>query len=488
MLINIFQKFREFINRPTHSRTTGLIMIFILVSTVCLTVAVAQQQQTIKQRAWFFGLCLNSNADRDCACNESCREGICHSYYDDGYPGALVQSFCETTDSGAKTGRQCMSGAHIATNEAGYNGVYTDWICDDSNSSYPSVCSSSVIAGYVISECSASCGFTTLISWDPPSSTCVPIGTSPTPILIPTTTPTITQDTCTLNGGRCIPMAPCVPPANANYSYSCGSNPGGTVCCTSCWNQTACYIDPDDYLAYRSRMTDGRCESNCGETSDTSSLCYDPACAGGPTPTIYIPPTAIPTRAPTPYVPPTAPPTSYPTSYPTITLTPTPAVITLVSALNIQDAPIPDSFTANLTLYSLTFNKVVTGAPATQTFTKTAIPDRQYSVNITLTNLAHDKYFIIIRKGNMIAKAVFTVSGSGTTVTVPTTTLVFGDVNRDNKIDIVDYNLFKNCWKQPAASSCSPNDFDQNGGTINEVDYNTWVRGLATWTKEGQGL
>jgi hypothetical protein len=109
-------------------------------------------------------------------------------------------------------------------------------------------------------------------------------------------------------------------------------------------------------------------------------------------------------------------------------------------------------------------------------------------MNIVLTNLNPDRYFIVIRKDNMIAKSVFTVSSSGGTITVPTTTLVFGDINGDNKIDITDYNIFKGCWKQPATGTCSSSDFDGSGGNIDQVDYNTFMRGYATWSKEGQGL
>ena len=41
----------DFIGRPSHSRTLGIVIFFILVATLSLTVYVAQQQQQIKQRA-----------------------------------------------------------------------------------------------------------------------------------------------------------------------------------------------------------------------------------------------------------------------------------------------------------------------------------------------------------------------------------------------------------------------------------------------------
>lgn len=159
----------------------------------------------------------------------------------------------------------------------------------------------------------------------------------------------------------------------------------------------------------------------------------------------------------------------------------------LVLALNAQDVPTAtDSpLLADLAFYNLTTNNLVAGAPKTQSFAKIPVEGKQYSANISLTNLQQNKYFIVARKGNMIAKAVFTVSGANETITVPTTTLVFGDINNDNDINILDYNAFRDCWKKTAADSCGSSDFDKNGA-INQFDYNTYLRGFATWIKEGK--
>lgn len=180
-----------------------------------------------------------------------------------------------------------------------------------------------------------------------------------------------------------------------------------------------------------------------------------------------------------------------PTAIPTATPIPINNV-TLVLTLNAQDLPATTSATASnlfadLTLYNLTTNSPVAGAPASQSFAKTPIPGKQYSANVLLTNLQQNKYFIIARKDNMIAKAAFNVSSANETISVPTTILVFGDINNDNDINALDYNIFKNCWKKSVDSnpSCAPSDFDSNGG-INQVDYNTWLRGFATWREEGK--
>lgn len=49
--MNFFQKFLDFVARPTHSRTMGLVAILVLAAAVSLTVYVSQQQQQLKQRA-----------------------------------------------------------------------------------------------------------------------------------------------------------------------------------------------------------------------------------------------------------------------------------------------------------------------------------------------------------------------------------------------------------------------------------------------------
>ncbi|MDP2585300.1 MAG: dockerin type I domain-containing protein, partial [Candidatus Levybacteria bacterium] len=141
---------------------------------------------------------------------------------------------------------------------------------------------------------------------------------------------------------------------------------------------------------------------------------------------------------------------------------------------------------ADLILYNLTTSSPVVGAPTTQVFNRIYVTGKQYSANISLTNLPQDKYFIVVRKDSMIAKAAFTVSSTTGTITVPTTILVFGDLNNDNNIDTLDYNMFKGCWNNKVATgSCASSDFDKNK-TIDQIDFNTFIRGWATWNKEGK--
>ncbi|KKQ28296.1 MAG: Repeat-containing protein [Candidatus Levybacteria bacterium GW2011_GWA1_37_16] len=168
----------------------------------------------------------------------------------------------------------------------------------------------------------------------------------------------------------------------------------------------------------------------------------------------------------------------------------TATTVTLGLSLNIQDAPVTtDTLTANFTFYNnlASPTKVIANVPATLTFAKTDVPGKKYSVSVALTNLQPDKYFIVIRKDSMIAKAAFTVSSANGSVPVPTTTLVFGDIDNNNDINILDYNILKDCWwKKTATDACASSDFDKSGGAVDQIDFNTLMRGWATWNKEGK--
>lgn len=68
--MDFLNKIIDFFTIPTHSRTMGVLTMLILISAVFLTVTVAQQQQTIKQRA----------ADTSSQCN-IIYGGRCYSNY-----------------------------------------------------------------------------------------------------------------------------------------------------------------------------------------------------------------------------------------------------------------------------------------------------------------------------------------------------------------------------------------------------------------------
>ncbi|MDZ4228121.1 MAG: hypothetical protein U1E54_02660 [Candidatus Levybacteria bacterium] len=532
-----WQKFRDFISRPTQSRTMGIVVMLVLVSAVSLTVMVAQQQQTIKQRA---------------ATNIT-------KYSINGNTGECV---------------------------ADPRGFYTTPDCDGLAKN---------ITKYSINGNTGECVANPRGYYTTPD--CKDVTRSP--------------DDCTPNGGNCIPMAPCVPPANANYSYSCGSNPNGTVCCmqsssapapatctesgntctgadgiehsggnctgnglgferwkcaesewgdklnycelttipcysgtclmsgkiptcngpdapSGCKSDSGC-VDDDECTIDSCNTTTGKCSyskapdgklwdipnkyaccngehttkssctasakppcnsekqcdaactapsDTCGTNNGTKTCSYTALFAGG-----QCTPAAAPSdqcTAGDKCVPPKT------CTNGTCTVTPV-NIVTLALTLNTQDvAATEGNLSADLILYNLTTSSPVVGAPTTQVFNRIYVTGKQYSANISLTNLPQDKYFIVVRKDSMIAKAAFTVSSTTGTITVPTTILVFGDLNNDNNIDTLDYNMFKGCWNNKVATgSCASSDFDKNK-TIDQIDFNTFIRGWATWNKEGK--
>jgi len=443
-----------FFTRPSHSRTIGIALVLLLGIAVFFTVSLAQQSQTLRQHASGYN-CGGSawiNPDWDCfsAAND-CNWGLCKgtSGGQDSCQSVPKDngSVCTAPDGGPG---KCTNGtcSSTASWECG-NAANPDWNCfSKATDCATGKCNTTSHTCY--GEPKNEGGSCNNGTGKCSGGSCV------------TNAPT--TYTCQSSGGQCIPMAPC----NLGYDYY---GTGGTlcpspniVCCMPMTATPTIYVQPTVYVAPTTYIQ----------------------------PTRYVAPTTY--IAPTTYVQPTTyvAPTTYiaPTSYLTPTVTPIQiSSVTLVSALNAQDATFTtDTIDVDLTLYSLTTNNQVSGAPATQTYTKTSIPGRQYSTNITLTNLASGKYFIIIRKDNMIAKSVFDVSSSGQTITVPTTTLVFGDLDNNNDINIVDYNIFKGCWKQEAAGSCLTSNFIEGGNIVDQIDFNAWLKGLVTWTKEATGV
>ena len=65
--MNFFQKFRDFLINPSHSRTLGLLGILTFVGIISLTVIVSQQQQQTRQHAAEkdFTTCFNENTSLD---------------------------------------------------------------------------------------------------------------------------------------------------------------------------------------------------------------------------------------------------------------------------------------------------------------------------------------------------------------------------------------------------------------------------------------
>lgn len=225
-------------------------------------------------------------------------------------------------------------------------------------------------------------------------------------------------------------------------------------------------------------------QSGCGAQSLTSEgqVCCKQNAA------VAAVPTAIPTATPTPINNvilalalntqdiPTLSPTPTASITPTDSITPT---VTIAPAFS-------DNLSVKVSIFSRTTNELIAGNPATQvSFAKTPIPKKQYAANMSLKDLPKDSYYVVLEKNGLLAITAFTVSTVNQTITVPTTTLVYGDITKDKRITALDWNALRDCWGKSTKNnpSCQAADFDQSG-EVNPIDFNILMRGWATWNEE----
>ncbi|HVF69232.1 MAG TPA: dockerin type I domain-containing protein [Xanthomonadales bacterium] len=223
----------------------------------------------------------------------------------------------------------------------------------------------------------------------------------------------------------------------------------------------------------------------------------------------YISVINVPTPTPTPHVPtstPTPTPTPTPTSTPTPTTVPTPT-----------SPPIPVSSTLSLTVFLHGIGKGGDAANPTSGGNPNPLhPQRQITVEIfnqqnqlVLTKngtinfndiagnfrgtldtgipLATGFYTVKLKTTqflNSLAPGVQTIT-QGATTQVSTITMIAGDVNQDNKMNILDYNLLMGCYSDILPPvSCSPASQDltdiNDDGFVNQFDYNLFLRELTS--------
>ena len=92
-------------------------------------------------------------------------------------------------------------------------------------------------------------------------------------------------------------------------------------------------------------------------------------------------------------------------------------------------------------------------------------------------------YFVTLRLPNSLIQTMGRYSGSqfhiasGMETFLPRTPLFIGDINGDNTMNVLDYNILLNCWNN---TGCSPSQHvasDLNDdGIVDQVDYNIWLR------------
>lgn len=114
---------------------------------------------------------------------------------------------------------------------------------------------------------------------------------------------------------------------------------------------------------------------------------------------------------------------------------------------------------------------------------------QNFQGNITLNNVTSGSYLLNVKMDGYLGQKIAGITSitSGQTVTLPNTYLVAGDVNNDNQLDILDYNLLISCFgsKQSSAScTAAPTSTSEGAdlnddGVINGTDYNLFLRELS---------
>lgn len=239
------------------------------------------------------------------------------------------------------------------------------------------------------------------------------------------------------------------------------------------------------------------CTNSAGSASDSVELIINP-----PSVTSTPTPTAQPTNSPTPTV--TSGPTGtpIPTSTPILTSTPAPGTtlaftVFLHSIGNSGDnrnptahdfsnkQPIHPQRTALVEIFNAA-NQPVATAQATMTYNTT---NGNFTGIASLGDQITTGSHIITVKTDSFLRNLFPgiqTLTNGQNNTVPAATLVAGDTNGDNKLDILDYNTIVGCYtseSQPLPKSCDATrqlltDLNDNGA-VDRHDYNLFLRELS---------
>ena len=99
--------------------------------------------------------------------------------------------------------------------------------------------------------------------------------------------------------------------------------------------------------------------------------------------------------------------------------------------------------------------------------------------------IATGPYSVKVKTDKYLRAAVFGIQSliNGQTNQLPTTPLIVGDINGDNQVSILDYNILTGCYSDllpPADCTGNNSQFaDLNDdGHVNQVDYNLFLREL----------
>ena len=147
----------------------------------------------------------------------------------------------------------------------------------------------------------------------------------------------------------------------------------------------------------------------------------------------------------------------------------------------------PKHSTRNVSLtFMSTANTPVATAQATVSYNTSA---QNFQGTISLASIPEGQYVITLKMDGFLGKqlpGIFSIK-QGQTIQLPEVWVVAGDINNDNKLNIIDYNIILSCFdtKYITSSCLAPNtalspgaDIDDDG-VVDGVDYNLFIRELS---------
>lgn len=226
----------------------------------------------------------------------------------------------------------------------------------------------------------------------------------------------------------------------------------------------------------------------------------------GTTPTVAASITAFPTNTPTPTGPTPTGATTTPTNTPTPTLTPTPSLTptpTLPStptlfSFNVKLPGIgqngngnPNNMLRNVFVALLDKDNKKVGADVKGKLSFEA-GSGLFKGDVNFGSIVPSGvYTVKLKMDQFLSKIVASKSAvtAGVTNTLPQVPLISGDINNDNKLDMLDYNILVSCFGSKINSDgCGGKKVDadlNDDGLIDGIDYNLFIGGIKT-AKQGE--
>ncbi len=141
-----------------------------------------------------------------------------------------------------------------------------------------------------------------------------------------------------------------------------------------------------------------------------------------------------------------------------------------------------------VTIFDTTHNQVGTPQPGQVSYIASA---KNFQGTILLSHIPNGSYFITIKMDGFLGKQIpqLETITQGKSLTVPEVSLVNGDINNDNQLDILDYNSLISCYAnaqtnakyncQIPRTAFSPGADILDDGSVDGADYNEFIREIS---------